>query len=93
MSPTIVTNNVAVVDGATKTTNTINAGSNPYAVAINQVTNKVYVPNMGDNTVTVIDAANGAYNIHRECRNRSDGGGGESGDQQDLCAEQRQCEM
>ncbi len=51
--------NVAVVDGATKTTSTINAGSNPSAVAVNQVTNKVYVPNMGDNTVTVIDAANG----------------------------------
>ena len=51
--------NVAVVDGATRTTNTINAGSNPNAVAVNQVTNKVYVPNMGDNTVTVIDAANG----------------------------------
>jgi YVTN family beta-propeller protein len=50
--------NVAVVDGATKTTSTINAGSNPSAVAANQVTNKVYVPNMGDNTVTVIDAAN-----------------------------------
>ncbi|RSL18366.1 YVTN family beta-propeller protein [Edaphobacter aggregans] len=53
-------NNVAVVDGATKTTSTIIAGSNPNAVAVNQVTNKVYVPNFGDNTVTVIDAANGS---------------------------------
>ena len=60
MSPTLATANVAVVDGATKTTNTINAGSNPNAVAVNQVTNKVYVPNIGDNTVTVIDAANGS---------------------------------
>ena len=42
--------NVAVVDGATKTTSTINAGSNPNAVAVNQVTNQVYVPNIGDNT-------------------------------------------
>lgn len=50
---------VAVVDGATRTTNTINAGSNPSPVAVNQLTNQVYVPNMGDNTVTVIDAANG----------------------------------
>ena len=43
-------NNVAVVDGATRTTNTIQAGSNPNAVAVNQVTNKVYVPNMGVGT-------------------------------------------
>ncbi|MGC2110911.1 MAG: hypothetical protein WA655_15425 [Candidatus Korobacteraceae bacterium] len=32
-------------------------GSNPYAVAANQVTNKIYVANSGDNTVTVIDGA------------------------------------
>ena len=51
--------NVAVVDGATKTTSTISAGITPNAVAVNQVTNKVYVPNMGDNTVTVIDGATG----------------------------------
>ena len=51
--------NVAVVDGATRTTNTISVGRIPNAVAVNQVTNQVYVPNLGDNTVTVIDAANG----------------------------------
>ena len=78
--------NVAVVDGATKTTSTINAGSNPNAVAVNQVTNKVYVPNMGDNTVTVIDGANGNPTSILSAGSRSDGSGSESGDQQDLCA-------
>ena len=54
-----VDNTVAVVDGATKTTITIDAGSNPNAVAVNQLTNQVYVPNLDGQNVTVIDAANG----------------------------------
>ncbi len=32
-------------------------GSQPFAVAVNPVTNKIYVANRGQNTVTVIDGA------------------------------------
>jgi len=32
-------------------------GDNPQAVAVNPVTNKIYVANMGGNSVTVIDGA------------------------------------
>ena len=49
---------MTVIDGATNTTNTVvAAGSYPYAVAVNPVTNKIYVANQGSNTVTVIDGA------------------------------------
>jgi YVTN family beta-propeller protein len=47
-------NNVTVIDGATNTTTTVAAGTNPAFVAVNPVTNKAYVAN-GDGTVTVID--------------------------------------
>src|SRR5258707_4018293 len=36
---------------------TIGAGTNPFAAAVNPVTNKIYVANRGSNTVTVIDGA------------------------------------
>src|SRR5216684_2906211 len=39
---------------------TVAAGSMPYSVAVNQVTNKIYVANYGSNTVTVIDGATNA---------------------------------
>jgi YVTN family beta-propeller protein len=36
-------------------TATLPAGTNPYAAAVNEVTNKIYVANRGSNNVTVID--------------------------------------
>ena len=41
-------------------TATLNAGSYPYGVAVNPVTNQIYVANVGGNTVTVIDGATNA---------------------------------
>ena len=41
-------------------TATVAAGTNPYAVAVNPVTNKVYVANIYSNNVTVIDGATNA---------------------------------
>ena len=38
-------------------TTTVPADSNPYAVAVNPVTNKIYVANRASNSVTVIDGA------------------------------------
>jgi len=54
---------VTVIDGATNNTTTVNVGLYPYAVAVNPVTNKIYVANACGNdvncgsfgTVTVID--------------------------------------
>ena len=46
-----------MIDGATNSTTTVGAGSNPIAVAVNPVTNKIYVANYSSNTVTVIDGA------------------------------------
>ena len=48
-----------VIDGTTNATSTINAGTYPYAVAVNPATNKIYVANDGSNDVTVIDGASG----------------------------------
>ena len=39
--------------------NLIEAGTNPQAVAVNPVTNKIYVVNFRSHNVTVIDGANG----------------------------------
>ena len=47
-------NNVTVIDGATNTTTTVVAGTDPLAVAVNPVTNKIYVANDVSNDVTVI---------------------------------------
>src|SRR5262249_46395582 len=41
-------------------TNTIVAGNDPFAVAVNRQTNKIYVANFGDSSVTVIDGASGS---------------------------------
>lgn len=46
---------VTVIDGATNQTKKLKAGLEPYALAINHKTNKVYVANQGSNEVTVID--------------------------------------
>ncbi len=53
-------NNVTVIDGATnQVTATVAVGSQPQplSVAVNPVTNKIYVANFGSNNVTVIDGA------------------------------------
>ena len=50
-------NTVTVIDGASNTTSTVAVGSNPAAVAVNPVTNKIYVANTGSSNVTVIDGA------------------------------------
>ena len=50
-------NNVTVIDGATNAITTLAAGTTPRAVAVNPVTNKIYVANNGSNDVTVIDGA------------------------------------
>jgi DNA-binding beta-propeller fold protein YncE len=41
-------------------TTTVPAGTNPWAVAVNPVTNKIYVANYSTNNVTVIDGATNA---------------------------------
>ena len=46
---------VTVIDGATNKTTKVKAGLEPYALAINHKTNKIYVGNQGSNEVTVID--------------------------------------
>ena len=60
------TGTVTVIDGATNNTVSVNVGAAPYAVAVNAVTNKIYVVNTCGNdvschtfsgTVTVIDGA------------------------------------
>ena len=43
---------VTVIDGATNTTTTVPAGICPTAVAVNSVTNKIYVANFGFSSVT-----------------------------------------
>ncbi len=49
---------VTVIDGATNSTTTVPAGAGP--VAVNPVTNKIYVGNFNSNNVTVIDGATNA---------------------------------
>ena len=51
---------VTVIDGATNATSTVSAGTSPQAMAVNPVTDKVYVVNTGSGTVTVIDGATNA---------------------------------
>ncbi len=48
---------MTVIDGATNSTTTVSAGTGPVSVAVNPVTNKIYVANSGSNNVTVIDGA------------------------------------
>ncbi len=46
---------VSVIDGATDKAVRVEAGLEPYALAINKKTNKIYVANQGSNDVTVIN--------------------------------------
>ncbi len=46
---------VTVLDGATLATTTIFVGDDPYGLALNSATNRVYVPNYRDATVSVMD--------------------------------------
>src|SRR5260370_42555352 len=52
-------NNGTIIDGLTNSTTTVAAGSNPFALVVNPVTNKIYVANNSccNGTVTVIDGA------------------------------------
>ena len=47
-------NNVTVIDGSNNSTTTVATGTFPLAVAVNPVTNKIYVANRNSNNVTVI---------------------------------------
>ncbi len=49
-----------MIDGATNATSTVAAGTSPAAVAVNPVTNKIYVANVNSANVTVIDGATNA---------------------------------
>jgi YVTN family beta-propeller protein len=50
--------NVSVINGGTNAvTATVPAGSNPYAVAVNPVTNQIYAANYNSKNVTVINGA------------------------------------
>ena len=47
---------VTVIDGTSNTViKTVAVGITPFDVALNPVTNKIYIPNVGSNNVTVID--------------------------------------
>ena len=50
-------NAVTVLNGVTNGTSTISTGNIPEGVAVNPLTNKIYVANSGSGTVTVIDGA------------------------------------
>ncbi len=45
---------LTVLDGATNTTTPVAVGDFPNAAVVNSTTNQIYVPNQGDNTVSVI---------------------------------------
>src|SRR4029077_3429882 len=46
---------VTVIDGTTNLSSTVPVGANPYSLAINPVTNKIYVTNSGG--ITIMDGA------------------------------------
>src|SRR5260370_23588489 len=46
---------------------TIGAGTNPFAAAVNPVTNKIYVANQGSNNVTGIDEGTDATKTRSPC--------------------------
>ena len=48
---------VAIAHGDYAAGSAVTAGTNPRAVAVNPVTNKIYVANGGSNNVTVIDGS------------------------------------
>ena len=74
---------MTVIDGATNATTTVPAGQAPIAVAVNPVTNKIYVANTGSDNVTVIDGATNATTTVAAGSN-SLGRGREPGHEQDL---------
>ena len=51
---------MTVIDGATNTTITVPVGTQPLALAVNPVTNKVYVTSFNSGRLTVIDGATNA---------------------------------
>jgi YVTN family beta-propeller protein len=55
---TQVNGTVTAIDGITNATATVQGGYIPQSIALNSVTNKIYLANGGDGTVTVIDGAN-----------------------------------
>ena len=58
------TTGIASADWATAT---VTAGANPYALAVNPITDKVYVANYGNRSVTVIDGAtNSTTTVHAD---------------------------
>jgi len=71
-------------------TTTVAAGAQPYAVAVNPVTNKIYVANTNSNNVTVIGGASNAVTtvaagtkpyavaVNPVTNHRHDGGGDQS---------------
>ena len=57
-----------MINGKTnKVNSTIEVGQNPVDTIINPLTNKIYVSNNGDNTVSVIDAVTNKK-IKKSCR-------------------------
>jgi YVTN family beta-propeller protein len=48
-------NVLSVVDGAANASNTLTAQTQPWSIAVNPATNKIYVANYGANNVSVID--------------------------------------
>ena len=54
MWPITGSNNVTVIDGSTNSTTTVAAGTQPQAVAVNPVTNRIYAANWGSANVTAI---------------------------------------
>ena len=74
------------IDDANDTIRTTinNLSANPCAIAVNPVTNKVYVTNLANNTVSMIDVDINALSTSGPGRNPF-GGGSESGNQQNLC--------
>lgn len=48
---------MTVIDGATNSTATVGAGFGPEPIAVDSVTNKIYVGNIGSGTVTMIDGS------------------------------------
>jgi YVTN family beta-propeller protein len=53
----LASNTVSVIDGETNTGFPVSAGTNPYAVAVDPVCDKVYVVNNGSANVTILDGA------------------------------------
>jgi len=54
---------VTIIDGATNAATTLAVGTNPSAVAVNPVTNQIYITNQGSNNVTVMDGTTDANSM------------------------------